>query len=152
MRWIPLLLLAFLMHSCFDFEEVKFKGIEGVKLPKMDNKELMVDLTVKLENPNKFKIKIKPSEIDVFIQDKMMGTIYLDEKVVLKKRSDNSYATKLRVKLEDGAFFSLLRYVTMKEVSIRFKGKVKGSVYGITKKIDIDQTKMINGSELNFFK
>ena len=149
MKWISLFLLTFLLHSCFDFEEVKFKGIENVKMPKMDDKEILVDLTLKLENPNNFKIKIKPSQVDVFIEDKMMGTIFLDKKVVLQKRQENSYSTQLRVKLQDGAFFSLLRFIAMKEVNIRFKGRVKGSVYGITKKIDIDQTRKVNGDQLN---
>ncbi len=148
MKWISLLLLTFLLNSCFDFEEVQFKGIENVSMPKMDDKEILVDLTLKLENPNNFKIKIKPSFVNVFIEDKMMGTIYLDKKVVLKKKQESLYSTQLRVKLEDGAFFSLLKYVARKEVPVRFKGKVKGSVFGISKKIDVDQLKVINGENL----
>lgn len=150
MKWFALVSLVFLLNSCFDFKEVQFKGIEGVKMPKMDDREILVDLTLKLENPNNFKVRIKPSAIDVFIEDKMMGTVFLDKKVVLKKKQENLYSTQLRVKLEDGALFSLLKYVTKKEVSVRFRGKVKGSVYGISKKIDIDQTKLINGDKLKF--
>jgi len=47
--------------------------------------------------------------------------------------------------------FSLMKFATMTEVSIRFKGRVKGSVYGINKKVDIDETKKINGNLLNIF-
>lgn len=143
--------LLFLLNSCFEFEEIQFKGIESVKMPKMDNKEILVDLTLKIENPNNYKIKVKPSSLNVLVADKMIGTIFLDEKVVLKKKSEHAYSTQLRLKLEDGAFFSLVKYVMMEEVKVQFKGKVKGSVYGITKKIDVDQVKMVNGKDFNFF-
>jgi len=148
MKWFYLAVLAFLFSSCMEFEEVKFKGIQNVKLPKFDNKEMLINLTLKLENPNNYKIKIKPSHVDVYIEEKMMGTIYLDKKVVLKKRQENAYTTQLRVNLQDGAFLSLMKYVVMPKVSIRFKGRVKGSVYGISKKVDIDQTRLIDGSQL----
>lgn len=147
MKWFSLLLLIFLAASC-DFKEVQFKGIENVQMPQISDSEILVGLTLKLENPNKFKIKIKPSAVDVYIEEKMMGTIFLDKKVVLKKKQESSYTTQLRVKLADGALFSLLKYMARKEVPVRFKGKVKGSVFGISKKIDIDQTKIVNGEQL----
>lgn len=152
MKWISMFFLLFLLNSCFEFEEIQFKGVESVKMPKMDDKEILVDLTLRLENPNNFKIKLKPSQVNVFIADKMMGTIFLDEKVVLKKKAEGSYSTQLRVRLESGAFFSMLKYVMLEEVKIRFVGKVKGSVYGITKRIDVDQVKIVSGKDLNFFK
>lgn len=141
-------MLTFLLNSCFEFDEVQFKGVDHISMPSMNDKEILVDLTLKLENPNNFKIKIKPSFLNVFIEDKMMGTIYLDKKVVLKKKQESLYATQLRVKLEDGAFFSLLKYVARREVPVHFIGKIKGSVYGITKKVNVDQVKIVNGSQL----
>lgn len=154
MKWIYLLPLVFLLSSCFEVEELQFKGVEGFKMPDLSKGELFVDLSVRIENPNKFKIKVKPSWVNVFVEEKMLGTIYLDQKLVIQKRQEKAYPTRLRVKLEDGAMFSLLKYVTKKEVTVRFKGKVKGSVYGITKKADVDQTRVVNGDKLklNYFQ
>ena len=61
------------------------------------------------------------------------------------------YSTQLVCKLEDGVFFSLMKFATMKELSVRFKGRVKGTVYGISKKVDIDETKTLDGSKLKLF-
>jgi LEA14-like dessication related protein len=134
---------------------IKFNGIEDFKMPKMDDKEIHLNLGLKIENPNKFNLKLKPSSIDVFVEDKLMGVVKLDNKVKFKKRSEGVYDTKLRIKLEPGALFSLMKYTTKKEVPIRFKGIIKGAAFGITKRVKIDQAQVIDGSKLkmdNLFK
>jgi LEA14-like dessication related protein len=147
-KWLSILILSFLLTSCLEFDDVKFKGIQNVKLPKFENNALVLDLTLKIENPNRYKIKIKPSELDVYIGGKKMGTVALDEKLVLKKRTEDTYSTQLQCKLEDGILLSLLKFATVKELSVGFKGKVKGSVLGFNKKVDIDEELSIDGSIL----
>lgn len=150
-NWLVIASLLFLFSACLEFDDVKFKGIESVKFPKMDQNEILIDLSLKLDNPNNYKIKIKPSTLDVYIGGKLMGQVSIDEKFVIKKKQEGVYSTQLICKLEDGVFFSLMKFATMKELSIRLKGRVKGSVYGFNKKVDIDETKSIDGSKLNFF-
>ena len=150
-NWLILTSLLFLFSSCLEFDDVKFKGIESVKFPKIDQKEILIDLSLKLDNPNNYKIKIKPSVLDVYIGGILMGQVQIDEKFVIKKKQEGSYSTQLKCKLEDGVLFSLMKFATMSEISVRFKGRVKGSVYGINKKVDIDETKTLNGNVLNIF-
>lgn len=143
-KWIPFIAVLFLLTSCLEFDEVKFKGIESVKLPKFDEKEMILDLVLRIENPNNYKIKIKPSKLDVYIGGTKMGIVHLDEKVVLKKKQENIYATQLKFKLEAGVFFTLFKLATLKEISLGLKGQIKGSVYGISKKVNVDETKAID--------
>lgn len=151
MRFVYLVSVLFLLASC-EFEQIEFKGVEDFKMPKMDNKEILLDLAFKVNNPNKFKIKVKPCNVDLFVSDSKLGTVFLDDKVVFKKKSEGLYKTSLRLKLADGVFFELMKLMVKKEIPLRIKGKVKGSVYGITKKMDIDRVQMISGDQLNFFK
>ena len=150
-NWLLFASLLFLFSACLEFDDVKFKGIESVKFPKIDQKELLIDLSLRLDNPNNYKIKIKPSVLDVYIGGILMGQVKLDEKFVIKKKQENTYSTQLVCKLEDGVLFSLMKFATMNEISVRFKGRVKGSVYGINKKVDIDETKKLNGNIFNIF-
>lgn len=151
MRFVYLVSVLFLLASC-EFEQIEFKGVEDFKMPKMDNKEILLDLAFKVNNPNKFKIKVKPCNVDLFVSDSKLGTVFLDDKVVFKKKSEGLYKTSLRLKLADGVFFELMKLMVKKEIPLRIKGKVKGSVYGITKKMEIDRVQMISGDQLNFFK
>lgn len=150
-NWLVLTSLLFLFSSCLEFDDVQFKGIESIKFPKVDQKEILIDLSLRLNNPNKYKIKIKPSILDVYIGGKLMGQIKIDERLVIKKKQEDLYSTQLKCKLEDGVLFSLMKFATMTEISVQFKGRVKGSVYGINKKVDIDETKKINGNIFNIF-
>lgn len=151
MRFVYFILVVFLLASC-EFEQIQFKGIEDFKMPKMDDKEILLDLAFKVNNPNKFKIKVKPCNVDLFVSESKLGTVFLDEKVVFKKKAEGVYKTSLRLKLADGVFFELMKLMGKKEIPLRIKGKVKGSVYGISKKMDIDRIQMISGDQLNFFK
>lgn len=150
-NWFLIASLLFILSSCLEFDDVKFKGIDSVKFPTIDQKEIVIDLNVKLDNPNNYKIKIKPSIMDVYIGGILIGKVNLDKKFVIKRKQENSYSTRLVVKLEDGMLFTLMRLATKTELDVRFKGRVKGSVYGINKKVDIDETKKINGNLLNIF-
>ena len=71
--------------------------------------------------------------------------------MVFKKKAEGVYKTSLRLKLADGVFFELMKLMGKKEIPLRIKGKVKGSVYGISKKMDIDRVQTISGDQLNFF-
>jgi hypothetical protein len=51
----------------------------------------------------------------------------------------------LQIELVDGYLLKFFKYTLKEKVSIRIKGKVKGSIFGISKKIAIDEVKEIDG-------
>jgi LEA14-like dessication related protein len=103
-------------------------------------------LGVKIENPNFVSIKVKPSVVDVFVNDELIGKAYLEENLKLIRKKEDTYFAKVRIDLEDGALFKFVKYAMKLKVQLRVKGVVKGSVFGIPKKVDIDQVKEIDGS------
>ncbi len=147
-KLVYLLATIFLVSSCFEYDDVDFKGIENFKMGKFEGQKISFSMRVKLENPNKFSIKIKPSVVDVFIDDNLIGKTYLDQKIKIIKRKENSYFVPLHVELEDGILMKLMKYSMKDKVKLRLVGKVKGSVYGISKKVSIDETKEIDPKQL----
>lgn len=142
------LTLVSVLSSCLDFQMIKFNGMEKFKMVSMNDKEIRLKLAMKVDNPNKFNIKIKPSNLKVFVEEKFMGTIFLDEKIKFKKKVEGIYETDINVKLEQGAFFKMMKYAVSKEVPVRLEGIVKGSVYGITKRMKINQSQVVDGTQL----
>ena len=58
MKKIILLLFALpsiLLTSCGDFKEVTFIGIENIKINKVSQQGIDIDVTAKIKNPNKSK-------------------------------------------------------------------------------------------------
>lgn len=137
----------FLISSCIELEEPEFNGIEDIKIAKLENHKLGIQLGIKVLNPNFFSIKIKPSTVDIFVEDQLIGKAFLDDKIKLIRKKEDIYFAKIRVDLEDGSMMKFFKFALQDKVQLRVKGAVKGSVYGISKKITIDKTSMISGAQ-----
>jgi LEA14-like dessication related protein len=147
MKLFFLSLLALLLcSSCLQFEELDFNGMDGIKFVKFEGKRLVLDIGVKIENPNSFAITVKPSTVDILVDDQLLGKGKLIEKVKLLKKTNSAYRFPVQIDFEDGATLKLFKYALRKTVAVRIKGKVKGSVCGISKKTMIDEVKEIDGS------
>lgn len=142
---LTLLAGIFLFTGC-NVEDPDFSNVRDLKLISMDGRKLQMEFTVDCENPNKFGFKVKPSKLDVSVDDEVLGEIFLDKKIKIKRKSNNSYTVPVTVQLADGAMFRLVKYVTREKVDIKLEGKVRGSVYGITKSFAVKETRTIDGS------
>lgn len=145
------LCLLLILASC-SFKDVNYKGFAGVEGVKFDNKELIFTLKVNVENQNGFNIKIKPSRLDVLLEDHKIADLYLDNKIKFVRKSENTYSANLRAKLADGALFSLMKIRPNNKIDLRFKGKVRGSAFGFTKRMDIDEKQNMDLSLLKHLK
>ncbi len=135
----------FLFSGC-EIEDPDFSNVRDVRFIKMDGRKLELEFTVDCENPNAFGFKVKPSKLDISIDDEVLGEIHLDKKIKVKRKSNNSYTVPVTVELADGAMFRLVKYVSREKVDVKLEGKVRGSVYGITKSFEVKETKTIDGS------
>ena len=118
MKKIVYSLILFLsLNSCIKIQDVEFKGMDGVKMERMENKKLVLKLGVKIENPNFVSIKVKPSVVDVFVNDELIGKAYLEESLKLIRKKEDTYFANVRIDLEDGALFKFVKYVTNNDVN-----------------------------------
>ncbi len=134
-------LFIFLSSSCSEFEELAYKGLDGIKFVKFEKKKLVLDIGVKIDNPNSFSITVKPSIVDLLIDDQLLVKAKLITKVKFLKKTATTYRLPVEIDIEEGAYFKLLKYTLRKNVSIRIKGKVKVCVFGIVKRTMIDEIK-----------
>lgn len=148
-KFLFILTAVVLLTGCATFQEPEFRGSEGVKMEKMDGQEISLSAGVKVYNPNWYALKIKPSTVEVYLEDQLMGTIKLTKKVKMKAKQESSLSLPLLATLEDGAMFTALRYAKKDQVKLRIKGKVKGGIFFLSKKVEIDETKTVSGKDLN---
>lgn len=142
--------LIFLLSSCFEVEELDFNGIDGVKLEKLEKKSLDLTLGVKVSNPNGFTIKVKSCDLEVYAEDVLIGRAKIDKKIKLLKKKEDTYNVPVHIDLEDGVLLKFIKFALKDKVKVRLKGFVKGSVLGISKKMDVDETKEIEGKNFKF--
>jgi hypothetical protein len=148
----PAMLLAVVLGlsllSACNFEEPDFSNFGSFKLKELDGKHIEAEFNVDCDNPNAFGFKMKKALIDVRVGDMLIGKINLDEKIKILRKSKNTYTVPLSIDLEDGVLFKLMQLSLKKEVVLKLQGKVRGSVWGIGKSFDIDETRTIDGSQL----
>jgi LEA14-like dessication related protein len=138
------------LQGCFDYEEVEFRGVQNVSVVERTDNVVKLQIDVRVDNPNKFNIKVKKSTLDIYINDKYVGKTHLDEKIVLKKKTDDVYGVVLRANPKDilKAAMGSLGGLLKGSVTVQLKGDVKGSVYGISKKVEVDVKEEINLKDL----
>jgi len=145
---IGLLFTIYILSACSSYKDVQFKGTENFKIGQLEGKKLSFTFDAKLLNENGYTIKIKPCDLDLFINEQQMGIIHLDKKVKIKRKSETTVTIPITAELSQGALLKLATLKLNKTVSVRLKGTVKGGVFIFSKKEEIDETREISTDKL----
>lgn len=147
---LSLAALALLLASCgcLDFNSPELRGGEDFSLNRVDGNKIDLNVKANIYNDNCFNLKIKPSDLELFVEGENVGTVRLNKKVKLKKRRETPVDANLTATLADGALMKMMAYASQPEIEVRLKGKAKGGVFIFSRKIEIDETKKISGSML----
>lgn len=149
MKLLFLALVGLLVFSsCIEYDDVELVRLSNYRVHDVEGNKAMLDVDVELMNPNVFGIKVKPSTLDLYVENVYAGKVELLEKVKIKRKRTGVYLAQLHLIGEQGILFKMMRYVNKPQITIRLTGEVKGSVYGISKKIKVDKTKVIDPSKL----
>lgn len=139
------IILALLVLTSCTFYEPEFRGGESVKMGKLDGKELKLTVDADIYNKNSFALKVKPSTLDVYVEDQYIGEVHLDKKLKMKGKTETRVSAPMTITLAEGAMFKALKFMNKDKLRIRLTGKVKAGALFISKKFDVDEEKTING-------
>ncbi len=143
LKWGCLVALLFVFNSC-TIENVSYVGVDGLKFEKLSGRDLSLSFNLTLNNPNKKKIKVKPSLFDLYINENQVGTVQLDQTIEIQPNGVFPIHVPITLNLQQGAIPVIIAGALKQTAKIRVVGKLKGSMYGITKSKKIDETKEIS--------
>ncbi|OFZ08432.1 MAG: hypothetical protein A3D92_22000 [Bacteroidetes bacterium RIFCSPHIGHO2_02_FULL_44_7] len=143
------LVAALLVLSSCTFYEPEFRGGESISDVKLEGKELHLRAGAKVYNPNGYAIKVKPSTLDIFVNEEFMGQVHLDKKFKMKAKQETMIDAPLTATLADGAMFRAMRLAGEENVTVRMQGKVKAGVWFVSKKVDVNESRSLNAMNLN---
>ena len=144
------LILSLFLVSCAGFKYPEVRSMNGVKMLKMDGREITIEVRAVLHNPNGFSLKVKPSKVLVSAEEQSLGTVQLNQKVKLKRKQTDTLAIPLNIHLEDGAMLSMFRLMNKDSIQLHITGKVKGGISILSRKQNIDLVRTIPGKMLKF--
>ena len=142
-----LILLITSLTSCH-FIQPKFQGGEKFVMGGISGREVKLTVEGDVLNENGFGIKLKPSIFDMYVEDIYIGKVHLDKKLKLKRKKTTHLVAPITVNLEQGVMFKAMRLIRKNKLKIQLKGKAKVGVFIFTKKMLIDEAKVINGIKM----
>ena len=130
----------FFLTSCFDYEDVEFKGVQNFGLEGRLGGNITVRIDLNVNNPNNYNIKIKKSSLDVFVNGSKVGKTKMKNNIVLKKNQQDVYPLYLTFSEKElkGSALSSIGSLLTGSMKVRIKGDIKAKVYGVGKKFPID--------------
>lgn len=126
----------------------EMRGGESFKVLEKNEGTIKCIATAKVYNENWFGVKVKPSNLEVYADGDIIGTIRLDKKVKLKRKSETTLEAPLTLTLAEGSVGNLMNLAFKGDVEVKMKGKVKAGIFIFSKKFDFEQSKTMNARSL----
>ena len=98
--FIILLSLPLLFSGC-SFEDVQLVGIKDVTYQEFQGNVLKLVITANINNPNRFNVKIKNANMDLRLNDRVLGTVTQMEQIELDGRKQKDYKIHVSVEMKD---------------------------------------------------
>jgi hypothetical protein len=90
---------TFLLFSCSGIEEIKVGNIRNIELKGINNNVIDVELTLPVENPNSFNVKLKDANLEVTNVETLIGTITQMDEIVISAKTTKDYTIHVKVTL-----------------------------------------------------
>lgn len=135
MRSLIILFTLLLFSSCISVKEPEFKGKNGYEMGKLSGSEVSFTLKPRAYNPNIYALKVKKSVLDLEVEGKNFGKIYLEKKIFPKAKKTSE--------LQSGAMLKVMPLMLKDAVRVVIKGDLKGGVLGVSKKFSIEFDKKL---------
>lgn len=147
MKKYALYILCFLtLTSCGDFQDVTFLGIDSMKVNKLSQQGLDIDVTAKIKNPNNVAFTIYKSDLDATFSGMNVGKASITKNVKIKANSEQSYTFNVKSnfsKLSAGELPNLLSIAMSRSIKVGLKGNLKVGKMLVKKEYPVDMTKNI---------
>jgi LEA14-like dessication related protein len=140
---IGILLLAFaafLFVACAGLKEIRIGNLRNIEVKGFENNKVELEITLPVENPNPYTVKIKDADIRIMNGDTELGRVIQMDKVVITRKSAKDYPVKLTVELTGlkDNIFSIYKIFGSKKNKMRIMGEIKAGYLLYSKSVKID--------------
>jgi len=137
---IILLSLPLLFSGCISHEEVKLLNVKDITYQEFKGNVLRLAITATVNNPNFFSVKIKDANMDLRLNEKVIGAVTQVEQIVLDGRTQKDYKVQVSIEMKDMLtnVLALSRVLMNEPQKLNFSGTVhvKSFLYSKTYQID----------------
>ena len=136
--------ISTVLTSCFSLQELKIGEIKNIQMKGLNNNLITLQITLPIENPNPYRLKIKSSDLKVVVNKNEVGKIKQMENLIIPGKSSKDYDVRVVVEITNiaGGLMSAYKLVQGSNADIRLSGKIKVQSFLYFKTIDIEEYKL----------
>jgi len=135
-----LLYLPVLFSGCSAYEDIKVTKIKEVTYEELRGKLLRLSIVATVDNPNRFNVKVKDANMDLRLNDRIIGKVMQVEQIELLGRKQKDYKIQVSIEMKDlmSNLVSLSRILMNEPKNLNLSGTVhvKSFLYSKTFQIE----------------
>ena len=144
---LAIFLLAFL-SSCGTWDSPELISYDGLTDFSIKEKTLTLNLDGVIENPNNKTIYIHNLDTDVMVNGRKLGSLAINERFKLPKKTATRLSIPLVISLEKGAMFKLGMLALKDSADFVFKGNVIGGGRILKKSVPFELERTLSTKSL----
>ena len=141
LRLYPALLvfLSMIILSCGSPKELEYKDYHNFKVENFGFTKSIVSLDLEYFNPNNFGLQLRRTDLDIYINNNLLGKSYLDTLIHIPRRGNFMLPMKVDVDMSN-LFRNALNTAFKDSVTIKVTGKVKVGKANVFMSFPVDYT------------
>jgi LEA14-like dessication related protein len=131
-----LVVVTIMLAGCAQPKDLQYQGVQNIRINSVSFANTQLGADVKFYNPNGYPMELKDAVAEVFIDNKLIGNVSLQNSFTVPRRDTFLLPVTLNANL-GGALGNLVQALGNKEVLVKFVGTVKAGRNGIFVNIPI---------------
>lgn len=140
------LLSLTLLNSCKGLNDIEITGAGGFRIRGMENNAVSFAADIGVRNPSSVGFKVSEVNLKTTVDGNFIGTLSTPDRVKIPARSDSSYHMNFSLQFASliTSASTLYNLSRKKQVNVAMQGYVKARSGLVTKKIEVNETRLID--------
>jgi LEA14-like dessication related protein len=134
------------ISSCNEYQDVTITGVENVKVIKLDQTGIELELSVRIKNPNTIGFTIYKPDLDAMINGVAVGKLKVSKRIHVNANSEDLHTFRVSTdfsKLSPEDAGKMLSLAFSKSGNLAVKGKIKVGNIFYRKTFPVEKTQKI---------
>ncbi|GAB5538877.1 MAG: hypothetical protein Salg2KO_09800 [Salibacteraceae bacterium] len=145
------LVISVLIFSSCEVKDIEIVRVADVKIEQVKKGKIDGLITIVLNNPNRFAVKVKSADLGIWANNTEMGKAKLKESFKISANDSKAYPIKMNGDMTGaitGGISSILGLLSGNDPKITLKGEIVVSSFLVTRTIPIEKETDISLSTL----
>lgn len=132
--------LIVLLTSC-NYSDVEVTNVRRIEINSLNKDGIELTGEMKVHNPNGYKIHVKSTDADLYLDGRKAGKAHLVDKITVPANFDDYLKVHIRADFNGGSLELIPIIIgasVKRSANIKVEGKLKASTFIISKKIDFE--------------